>query len=95
MPKRWSSSSRINRCSWSIVIHGSSPERTRAIAGRYPARQASANAGQSTASFFLRPSAAHSRTIEPRQSTTVPKTSKTSARIEANGAGGRAGMRRF
>ncbi|OGA94588.1 MAG: hypothetical protein A3G27_00345 [Betaproteobacteria bacterium RIFCSPLOWO2_12_FULL_66_14] len=93
--KRGSSSSRIVRCSWSIVIHGSSPDRTRAIAGRYPARQASVNAGQSAASLLRRPSAVHSRMIEPRQSTTVPKTSKMSARIEAGCARGREGMIEF
>jgi hypothetical protein len=33
--------------------------------------------------------------IEPRQSTTVPKTSKMSARIEASGTRGREGMSGF
>ncbi len=56
---------------------------------------ASANAAQSTASFLRRPSALHSRMMEPRQSTTVPKTSKMSARIEAGGTRGREDMNAF
>ena len=52
------------------------PLRTRSMAGLYPSRQRSANRAQSTAKPFSVPHRAPSRMIEPRQSTTVPKTSK-------------------
>src|SRR5262245_43741105 len=51
--------------------------------GAYPARQASANFGPSTATPLFLATATTSCAIPERQSTTVPKVSKTSALIDA------------
>ena len=67
-------------CKESIVIHGSCPFLTRSIDGAYPALHSSANADQSIKKPFLAPSSCISLDILVRQSTTVPKTSKVSAR---------------
>jgi len=80
IPVRSSSSSRIRRCRASIFNHGSSPARTRSIAAGYPARQSSANVAQSSASPWFSPNISSSPMMLVRQSTTVPNTSKASAR---------------
>src|SRR5882762_2724709 len=67
------------RCSASSLVHGSSPVRTRFMLGPYAARQASANFAASTATPFRFARSCTSAVTEVRQSTTVPKTSKTSA----------------
>src|SRR5215470_6684868 len=74
----------IIRCSLSRLVQGSSPFRTRSMLGRYPARHASANAAPSTLRPFRFASVSISRATDVRQSTTVPKVSKTSAFTEAN-----------
>ncbi len=71
---RWSVSSRV---------HGSSPVRTRFMLGAYPARHASANFAPSTVKPFRFARASTSAATDVRQSTTVPKTSKTRALGEA------------
>ena len=79
-PNLGASSLSERQCRPSRSIHGMRPVRTRSMPGRYSALQASANAGQSTpspSSFSVR---APYRTIDPRQSTTVPNTSKQRAR---------------
>ena len=52
--------------------------------GPYPARQASANFAPSTVRPFRFASASTSRVTDVRQSTTVPKVSKTSAFTDAS-----------
>src|SRR5262249_16003775 len=70
-------------------LQGSSPRRTRFIEGWYRARQASANLAQSQLIPRDRPIASASRMIPERQSTTVPKTSKVSARTRRAGGSAR------
>ena len=64
-----------------MFIQGSSPVRTRCMAGPYPPRQFSAKWLQSTSTPLAVQTSSPSRIIEPRQSTTVPKTSKVIALI--------------
>src|SRR5215831_12832798 len=82
MPNSGRICSSADRCSSSSGFQGSSPRRTRSIEGRYRACQASANLAQSRLIPRDRPLASASRMIPERQSTTVPKTSKVSARME-------------
>src|SRR5438105_129011 len=72
--------SRLRRCSTSSLLNGMRPLRTSSMPGWYSSRQASAKASQSMAwpSGLRRISA--SRAMLVRQSTSVPKTSKNSAR---------------
>src|SRR5919199_2283861 len=79
MPNSSRSSSSDVRWRASRSLQGISPRRTRSIDGLYLPRQASAKAAQSTLKFFCLPSSSPSRITEPRQSTTVPNTSKTRA----------------
>src|ERR687886_1727449 len=79
MPNSSRSSSSDVRWRASRFVQGISPRRTRSIDGLYLPRQASAKAAQSTLKFFCLPSSSPSRITEPRQSTTVPNTSKTRA----------------
>src|SRR5204862_921352 len=60
-------------------VQPSSLARTLFMKGAYCARQASANAAQSTPGTRLLQRASPSAMMLPRQSTTVPKTSKTQA----------------
>src|SRR5262245_20641766 len=85
------SSSRIIRCNLSRLVHGSSPLRTLSIEGAYPARHRSAKLAQSISNPFVFPQALPSSMIEPRQSTTVPKVSNTSAFGIADGAAPKTG----
>src|SRR5690606_15669707 len=79
-PNSGSSASRFSRCNTSSLAKGRRPSRTSAIAGWYRTRQASAKAAQSrSGSPWLAAKTAPRRTMEPRQSTIVPKTSNSSA----------------
>src|SRR5215469_1197773 len=80
----WSSWSRIRRCKSSRLVQGISPLRTLFIAGAYPRRQRSVNSVQSTFKPLARPHLVVSAIRELRQSTTVPKVSKTQAFTLAN-----------
>src|SRR5690349_7936583 len=66
------SRSSASRCSTSRLVHGRAPERTVSSCGWYCPRQATASSSGS-------PRRASSRSTLPRQSTHVPKTSKSSA----------------
>src|ERR687886_841782 len=79
MPNSSRSSSSDVRWRASRFVQGISPRRTLFMEGTYRSLQASAKAAQSTLRFFSLPSSSPSRITEPRQSTTVPKTSKTRA----------------
>ena len=85
MPKSIRIFSRIIRCRASSLVQGSSPFRTRFMVGPYPARQASANFAASTVRPFRIARSCTSLVTDVRQSTTVPKTSKTSAFTDATG----------
>src|SRR5215831_10871887 len=89
MPNSGRICSSADRCSSSSGFQGSSPRRTRSIEGRYRACQASANLAQSRLIPRDRPLASASRMIPERQSTTVPKTSKVSARTRRAGGSAR------
>jgi hypothetical protein len=61
------------------LVQGISPDRTLFMDGAYAARQASTRPGQSTAGKRAGDQAEKSAIRLPRQSTTVPKTSKSTA----------------
>src|SRR6478735_1470519 len=71
-----SSISNASLCRSSIRVHGSSRLRTRAICGWYSPRQSSAKLVQSVSRPYFLPSLGRSSIRLPRQSTTVPNTSK-------------------
>src|SRR5262249_13293458 len=66
------------------LVHGISPLRTLSIAGLYPRRQRSANSDQLMFKPLDLPQSVASAITELRQSTTVPKASKTHAFTLAN-----------
>src|ERR1700730_4171897 len=74
-----SSASRIIRCRSSSLVQGISPLRTLSIVGLYPRRQRSAKSAQLMFRPLALPQAMPSAITEPRQSTTVPNVSNTSA----------------
>src|SRR5215471_2268920 len=77
-------SSRIMRCKSSSLVQGISPLRTLSIAGLYPRRQRSVNSAQLILRCLPLPQVVVSAITELRQSTTVPKVSKTHAFTLAN-----------
>src|SRR5215469_11654149 len=77
-------SSRIMRCKSSSLVQGISPLRTLSIAGLYPRRQRSVNSAQLILRCLPLPQPVASAITELRQSTTVPKVSKTHAFTLAN-----------
>src|SRR5258708_17545442 len=79
MPNSFSSSSSSMRCRASSLVQGSSPLRTRSMAGRYPSRNWSAKRAQSTFTPLALPQASPSAMMDRRQSTTVPNVSKIRA----------------
>src|SRR5262249_25670515 len=79
-PKRGRMRSRFSRCSRSSLQKGLRPARTSSNAGWYSLRAASAKAGQSSLCPAAPRMLSASRATPVRKSTSVPKTSKNSAR---------------
>src|ERR1035437_3415380 len=79
-PSSRSVSSRVSRCSTSRDANGLAPERTSCIAGWYPPRQESANAGESSSRPCPSANERTAAAIPDRQSTTVPNELDSTAR---------------